>query len=151
MTIAESVIAWLKGWEGGMGAGDMISTDQLAAAPSEACGVFRSPGDTATEFVDGSRDVTARFLFLVRLPAQTDGMRRENQARLEDFERWVRRQNMARNLPRLDGGGDGGENSVSRSCHAVRLADGFAMEAQTETEAVYQAALEVSYFEEAKK
>ena len=142
MTITESITAWLHGYAGGIEAGDLISTDQLAAAPSEAYGVFKSPGDTVREFVDGSRDVTAHFLFLARQPSQTDGMRVGNQAWLEDFERWVRAENMARNLPQLD---------ESRSCYAVNIAGSFAMETQTESESVYQITLAISYFEEARE
>lgn len=168
MTITESITAWLHGYAGGIEAGDLISTDQLAAAPSEgkvanplglqageagrgrsnrrfgsrAFGVFKAPGDTVREFVDGSRDVTAHFLFLARQPSQTDGMRVGNQAWLEDFERWVRAENMARNLPQLD---------ESRSCYAVNIAGSFAMETQTESESVYQITLAISYFEEARE
>lgn len=149
MTITESITAWLKGWEGGIEVEDLISTDQLAAAPDEAYGVFKAPGDTATEFVDGSRDVTAHFLFLARQPSQTDGMRVGNQAWLEDFERWVRAQNMARQLPVLDDEEDNSEPFVSRSCYAVSIAGSFSMETQTESESVYQITLAISYFEEA--
>lgn len=139
MTISEAVVAWLKGYEGGFELTDAVSTDLLEAMP-EAYGVFKSPGGTIEEFIDGSRDVTVNYLFLARQPSQTDNMRNDAHEWLEGLERWIRAQSMRRKLPELDQG---------RHCTGVSVANSYAAEEQTEAEIVYQLTLAINYFEEA--
>lgn len=139
MTISGAVVEWLKDYDGGFELTDVIGTDQLEAEP-EAYGVFKSPGGITTEFVDGSRDVTVNYLFLVRQPSQTDGQRKDAQQWLEGLETWIRTQNMRRKLPALDGG---------RSCCGVSVASSYAAEEQTDAEITYQLTLAITYFEEA--
>ena len=141
MTISESVERWLRGYEGGFEPMDSISTDRLAEE-DEAFGMFKTPQDTETEFVDGSRDVTVHYLFLARQPSHTDGMRRDNQAWLEGLESWIRRENRARRLPDL---GEG------RTCFSVSVTGSYAAEEQTDTNTIYQISLAIGYFEEAGK
>ena len=139
MTVSAAVIDWLKNYEGGFELTDDISTDQLEAEP-EAYGVFKMPGGAATEFVDGSRDVTVNYLFLARQPSQTDGMRKDAHEWLEGLERWIRTQNIRRRLPELDAG---------RKCIGVSVGGSYAAEEQTDSEITYQLTLAINYFEEA--
>lgn len=139
MTISGAVVEWLRGYEGGFELTDAISTDQLKAEP-EAYGVFRTPGGSTEEFVDGSRDVTVNYLFLARQPSQTDGLRADAHEWLEGLERWIRAQSMRRKLPELDQG---------RHCIGVSVASSYAAEEQTEAETVYQLTLAINYYEEA--
>ena len=140
MTVCEAVAAWLKAYEGGFELTDAISTDQLQAEP-EAYGVFKTPGGMVNEFIDGSRDVTVNYLFLARQPSQTDGLRTDAHEWLEGLERWIRAQNMRRQLPKLDDG---------RTCVGVAVTGSYAAEEQTDSEITYQLTLEISYFEEAR-
>lgn len=137
MTVTESLTKWLSGFDGGIEIDEDIDTDKLAAT-AEAYGLFKSPGDQITEFVDGSRDVISYHNLLIRQPSQTETMRQSNQAWMEALQRWVRMQSMIRNLPELDGG---------RKCFAVAVANSFYMEDQTETESVYQINIAVHYTE----
>lgn len=137
MTVSAAVIDWLKGYEGGFELTDAISTDQLEAEP-EAYGVFRTPGGTTTDFIDGSRDVTVNYLFLARQPSQTDGMRKDAHEWLEGLEQWIRTQNIRRMLPKLDAG---------RKCISVSVAGSYAAEEQTDSEITYQLTLAINYFE----
>lgn len=139
MSIGESVVAWLKGYDGGFELTDQISTDRLEAAP-EAYGIFKMPSDDVRNFVNGSRDVTAHYLLMARQPAQTNRMRVDNHKWLEGLERWIREQTMRRNLPDL---GDG------RTCFTVSVADSYAAEDQGDAEITYQISVAVNYFEEA--
>lgn len=139
MTISEAVVAWLNGYEGGFALTDAVSTDLLEAMP-EAYGVFKSPGGTIEEFIDGSRDVTVNYLFLARQPSQTDDMRNDAHEWLEGLERWIRAQSMRRKLPELDQG---------RHCTGVSVANSYAAEEQTDAEIVYQLTLAINYYEEA--
>lgn len=137
MTITESVIEWLNGFDGGIEVDEGVNTDQLAAN-AEAYGIFRTPGDIVTVFVHGGRDVATYLNLIVRQPSQTETMRRSNQAWMEHLDRWVRTQSALRNLPQLDG---------ERECYAVSVANSFYMQEQTETESVYQITLCVHYTE----
>lgn len=139
MSIGESVAAWLMGYEGGFELTDMISLDRLEGTP-EAYGIFKMPSGDEQRFVDGSRDVTAHYMFVARQAAQTNRMRVNNSEWLEGLEGWIRRQSMSRNLPDL---GDG------RTCFAVSVADSFAAEAQNDADITYQISVAINYFEEA--
>lgn len=139
MTISEAVVTWLKGYDGGFELTDAVSTDLLEAMP-EAYGVFKAPGGTIEEFIDGSRDVTVNYLFLARQPSQTDELRNDAHEWLEGLERWIRAQSMRRKLPELDQG---------RHCTGVSVANSYAAEEQTDAEITYQLTLAINYYEEA--
>ena len=139
MSITESIIAWMQGFSGGITIMDDISVDQLAAM-NESMGIFKSPGDEVVEYIGGARDVTSRFLFLICQPSQTNAMRMENQQWLESFERWVRDQNRARNIPKL---------STGRECSAIYVSNSFAIQQQSDSETIYQITVTINYFEEA--
>lgn len=138
MTISESMVEWLRGYEGGFELTDEISTDRLEEAEPEAFGVFKAPGGGYTEFVDGSRDVAAYYLFLARQPSQTEGLRLDAHEWLEGLERWIRAKNMRRELPDL------GE---CRTCFNVRVTNSYAPENQTDAGITYQLGMEIDYFE----
>lgn len=139
MTVCEAVVEWLKGYGGGFELTDIIGTDQLEAEPV-AYGVFKMPGGSTEEFVDGSRDVTVNYLFLARQPSQNDGLRKDAHEWLEGLERWIRAQSMRRKLPELDQG---------RHCTGVSVANSYAAEEQTDAEITYQLTLAINYYEEA--
>lgn len=138
MTISESIITWMQGYSGGVTIADEISVDQLMAM-GEGCGIFKSPGDQVLQFIGGSRDITANFLFLICQPSQTNRMRMDNQEWLEGFETWVRDQNRARDLPDLGAG---------RQCISVSVANSYAIQRQTDAETIYHITVSINYFEE---
>jgi len=138
MTISESIIQWLRGYSGGIEASDRITVDQLGAN-SDTYGVFKAPGDVVTHYIGGDRSVTAYYLFVCRQPSQTNGMRISNQAWMEGLEAWIRAQNIARNLPVLEG---------KRSCYAIAIANSYTLQEQDDDGSVYQFSIEISYTEE---
>lgn len=137
MTLTQSVIEWLAGFDGGIEVDEGVNTDMLAANAA-AYGLFKTPGNVTTDFVNGGRDVTEYLNLIVRQPSQTETMRQSNQAWMEQLERWVRTRNILRELPVL---GD------DRECYGVAIAGSFYMQEQTPTESVYQIALAVHYTE----
>lgn len=141
MTISESVVEWLKGYEGGFELTDAITTDLLDCTP-EAYGIFKAPGGHETVFINGDRDVIVNYLFLARQPSQTDGLRQKAHAWLDGLEQWIRIKDMRRQLPALNG---------SRTCCRVRIANTYAAEEQNDAETVYQIGLEIDYIEEAER
>ena len=134
--VADSLISWLCGYPG-ISANDQVDTDQLGA-DAASMGLLRAPGRTEVVFIDGSRDVTAYYLFRVRRSAQQNDMRVSNQAWLEEFETWVREQPYSQNLPTLSGG---------RKCYAVSVSESAYLLDASETDVVYQIGLEITFFE----
>ena len=134
MSVLESVAAWLQTYDA-----SLIPAVDRITSEAGAEGLFKAPGDSVTTFVDGSRDIVARLEFMVRRPSQTDAMRAENQAWLEELERWVR--GRMGGLPVLDGG---------RTCYAADIRNSFSAMQQDDAETVYQIGIEIRYFEEAR-
>ena len=135
-SVAESLVTWLLGYTG-ISSVERVDTDQVGDEAT-SMGVLKAPGRNVTTFVDGSKDVTAYFLFRARRASQEDATRVSNQEWLEAFETWVRERSFQRNLPSLSGG---------RACHAVAVSESaYALTAE-EAEIVYQIGLEVTYFE----
>ena len=135
-SVAESLVTWLLGYSGILTA-ERVDTDQVGDE-AVSMGVLKAPGRNVTTFVDGSKDVTAYFLFRAKRAGQEDEMRVDNQAWLEGLETWVREQSLARSLPSLSGG---------RACYAVAVSESAYLLEATDAEIVYQIGLEVSYSE----
>lgn len=139
MTISESIIEWLRGYSGGIEATDRITVDQLSAQ-DETYGVFKAPGDVVTQYIGGAKDVTAYYLFVARQPSQTNAMRISNQGWMEGLERWIHDQNIARDLPVLEG---------KRHCWGISIANSYTTQEQDNDGTVYQFSVAINYSEEA--
>lgn len=138
MTTGESLINWLYGF-GGIESEDLIETDQLSGGTG-SYGLYKQPNRNETVFVDGGRDVTEFFFLLARRASKGESARVGNLAWLEEFERWVRAQNMARRLPELDGG---------RVCASVSVSQSAYMSSAEDTgTAEYQLSLNINYTED---
>lgn len=136
MTVSEAVIAWLEGYEGLTGV--IITTDWLEPE-GDATSLRALPETTVKNFVDGSRDMTARYLIKRRLSSQTDEAHRQVRAWMEGLERWIIAQNRIHDLPEM------GEKRV---CISVEIVSGCAVEEKDTTDALYQISMAVNYFEE---
>ena len=135
-SVAESLVTWLLGYSG-IASAERVDTDQVGDE-AVSMGVLKAPGRNVTTFTDGSKDVTAYFLFRAKRAGQEDEMRVDNQEWLEGLETWVREQSIARSLPSLSGG---------RECESVAVSESAYLLEATDAEIVYQIGLEVSYYE----
>ena len=136
MTVGESIIQWLYGF-GDIEIDQRISTDQLGAEEG-ALALFKEPTKTEHVFLDGSRDVTERYYFLVRQPSQTNSARISNAAWLERLEEWVRQQNLSRNYPKLGNG---------RLCFSITIGVSAYVMEQQEEDSIYQISVVICYSE----
>ena len=136
MTVAESLRAWLRGYDAGM---EEVALEQLGVDP-EALGLFRGSERQTTIFADASMDVLEHYDFFLRFPAQTEDLRADGMDRMEGLERWIMACNLRRDLPALDNG---------RTCFMVKTSGGSSMIEQTDAESVYHITLAIEYFEEA--
>jgi hypothetical protein len=116
-----------------------VNTDMLAAQ-ALAMALYKTPQATVIPYVDGTRDITGYYNFLLRQRANQEAKRRDNQAWLEALEAWVYAQQMARTLPSMDAG---------RTCHRVFIANTFYMTSAETDEAVYQLTIGINYTEKA--
>jgi len=132
-SVAESLVTWLLTYSGI----SAVDTDQVGEEAT-SMGVIKSPGRNVQHYVDGSKDVTAFFLFRARRSAQMDELRVDNQEWLEAFETWVREQSFARNVPTLTGG---------RVCQSVGVSESAYLLESTEADIIYQIGLEIVYYE----
>lgn len=132
MSISKSIAEWLNGYAEDA---EIIDIDQLAAVP-EAYALFRSPETIVTPFVNGSRDVSAYYQYVIRRQSQTEAQREENAEWLEDLERWIYAQVIKRNLPTLGKG---------MECVKVEVTGGLALETQNLSESEYQVMLHINY------
>ena len=132
-SVAESLVAWLLTYSGI----SAVDTDQVGEEAT-SMGVIKAPGRNVQNYVDGSKDVTAYFLFRARRSAQVDDLRVDNQEWLEAFETWVREQSFARNVPTLTGG---------RICQSVGVSESAYLLESTDADIIYQIGLEIVYFE----
>lgn len=132
-SVAESLVTWLLTYSGI----SAVTTDQVGEEAT-SLGVIKAPGRNVQEFVNGSKEVTAYFLFRARKSAQMDDMRVDNQEWLEAFETWVRQQSLARTVPTLTGG---------RICQSVGVSESAYLLESTEADIIYQIGLEIVYYE----
>jgi len=132
-SVAESLVTWLLTYSGI----SAVTTDQVGEEAT-SLGVIKAPGRNVQEFVNGSKEVTAYFLFRARKSAQMDDMRVDNQEWLEAFETWVRQQSLARTVPTLTGG---------RICQSVSVSESAYLLESTDADIIYQIGLEIVYYE----
>ena len=137
MTVSESLVTWLYEF-GDIAIDERVSTDQLDAA-ARSMGLYATPRTKVTEYMDGSRSVTAYYTFLVRAASQDETSRQSNQAWLERLQAWVRARHLSRTLPTLGAG---------KTCNSVAIVNTFYAQSQTEEESIYQMTLSMEYIEE---
>lgn len=139
-TVSQAIIQWLYGF-GDISIDESIDTNQLQAM-SSAYGLYKTPQTIINTYVDGSRDVTVYYLFMVRQRSQTEPERKASDAWLEGLELWVRQQAITGNLPDLGPG---------ISCQTVKVANVATMQYQESGDAVYQLSIAINYIDERVK
>lgn len=136
MTVSQSIITWLC-TNPTVDVDTDVSTDFLAAQ-ALAMGLYKTPQANVTQYVNGDRDITAYYNFLLRQRNSQEKKREDNQAWLETLEKWVQAQNIARTLPIMDSGQD---------CQRVFIANSFYMVNTETNEGVYQLTIGINYIQ----
>lgn len=137
MTVGESLIKWLYGFDG-FEKDDLIETDQLQGETG-SYGLYKQPTTNELPFIDGSRQVAEYYYLLTRQSAKANDSRVNNLAWMESLEQWARSQNLKRALPALDGG---------RRCNSVGIGVSAYMSSTEVTgTAEYQVSITINYTE----
>ena len=135
MTISEALAAWLL--RSGLFTGaSTISVDALG--PEEGALALFASESGSVPFLDGSREVSCRFLLALRCASQTDGLRRRARALLESLAAWVRQEDMLGALPDL---GEG------RICLTAAAEGPGSVRDRTDAQTVYQLPIRITYWE----
>lgn len=134
MTISQSIIEWLNGYDAVI---EDVDTDLLAALqePAEAYGFFKTPDRIIVPFLDGTREITEYYQFLTRQNSQLDSERIDNQEFLADMEEWVYQKNLAREYPDI----------IGVRVTNIEVSNSFYVQQSEETEAVYQLSIGITY------
>lgn len=139
-TVSQAIIKWLHGFES-ISIDEDIDTNQLQAM-ANAYGLYKTPQTVVIPYVDGTRDVTAYYLFMARQRAQSETERKNSEGWLETLESWVLRQNRERNLPVLE---------IGLACQSIRVANVPSMQYLESGEAVFQLTISINYIDERMK
>jgi hypothetical protein len=137
MTISESIIEWLEGYN--LKVLD-VETEQLEAV-SEAYGFFKQPERNIEYFIDGSQKITEYYTFLTKQDSNLNIQRVSNGEFLESLEEWVEDKNFNEDFPTLTNG----------IVTDIAIANSFYVQEQNEETAVYQLSLEIIYIKERTK
>ncbi|NLI20776.1 MAG: hypothetical protein GX418_04430 [Clostridiales bacterium] len=138
MTVSQSLITWLE-TNPNVDVDTSVNTD-LLAAQALAMALYKTPQANVIPFVNGDRDITGYYHFLIRERANQESARQGNQAWLEALEAWVYARQRARDLPDMGAG---------RTCSRVFIANTFYLASAENDEAVYQLTLGIEYTEKA--
>ena len=138
MTIGQSIVEWLYTFGNiEINPAIIIETDQLDSG-ADSYGLYKQATRTTTPYIDGTSDNSEFYYLMVRQSSKTNTARIDNQAWMEQLERWIYEQNIDRNLPRLDS---------PRDCYGISVSvSGYMMETETDT-AAYQISLKIDYTE----
>ena len=138
MTVSQSIITWL-GTNPTVDVDTNVETDMLAAQ-ALAMGLYKTPQANVIPYINGTRDITGYYNFLLRQRTNQEAKRQDNQAWLEALETWVHAQNIARSLPIMAAG---------QTCQRVFIANSFYMVSAETNEGVYQLTIGINYTEKA--
>lgn len=100
MTVSESVIRWLRGFdESRMKA---INTDMMAAEV-KSYALMKEPVQNVQHFLSGRKIVTDHFTLMARLASKTDASRIGNTGFGEALSDWIDDRNRAGDFPEIEG------------------------------------------------
>ena len=97
MTISQSLIDWLKGYQPITIATETQSNNPMTYA------LAKEPIVNIKRYLSGKREVTENYMFTARLDSQMNTDRIDNGAWFEGLERWVEEQYNIGNLPSVEG------------------------------------------------
>ncbi len=138
MTVSQSIIMWM-GTNPTVDVDTDVETDMLAAQ-ALAMGLYKTPQANVIPYINGMRDITGYYNFLLRQRTNQEAKRQDNQVWLEALEMWVHAQNIARSLPIMAAG---------QICQRVFIANSFYMVSAETNEGVYQLTIGINYTEQA--
>lgn len=136
MTVSESVIRWLKGFDASRLKN--INTDMLAA-DVKSYALIKEPVQNVQSFLSGRRIITDHFTLMARLSSKTNGTRIENSGFGETLADWISIQNASGNYPDVEGA----------KVQEISVTTPFYLGQSEENDSLYQMTVAIKYMKEA--
>ncbi len=102
MTVSQSLISWLRGFNTDIRRINKINTG-IQPAAVEDFAVVKEPTVNVKKDVFGDEEVTAHYTIMARLPSNSDPDRVDNEAFGEAMETWILNKNHLKEYPDIDG------------------------------------------------
>lgn len=99
MTVSESIINWLYGYDTNV---DGIDTD-IVSASTASYALSKEPTVNIKKYLSGKVERTEYYQLTARLDSQTNADRKDNTMWLEGLEKWVKEQTEQGNVPIVNG------------------------------------------------
>lgn len=135
MTVSESVIRWLKGFDASRL--KTVNTDMLAA-DVKSYALIKEPVQNVQSFLSGRKVITDHFTLMARLSSKTNGVRIENSGFGEAFVDWISTQDATGNYPAVDGA----------KVQKISVTTPFYMGPSQENDSLYQLTIAITYMKE---
>lgn len=136
MTVSESVIRWLKGFDAHRLKN--INTDMLAA-DVKSYALIKEPVQNVQSFLSGRRIITDHFTLMARLSSKTNTTRIDNSGFGEALADWISTQNAAGNYPEVEGA----------KVQEISVTIPFYLGQSEENDSLYQMTVAIKYMKEA--
>ncbi len=132
MTVSESIIKWLHGFDMGR-----IDTD-IQKADKGRYSLAKEPVQNIKRYLSGRKEYTDHYTIRARLPSQTDEDRIANNEFGEKLSEWVDERNRKGEFPRIE------DVSVSE----IKITTPFYMGATATNDSIYEMTIAIKYVKE---
>lgn len=131
MTVSESIIEWLLGYDASV---EGIDTD-IVSASSTSYALAKEPIINRKKYLSGKVESTEYYQLTARLDSQTNADRVSNTEWLEGIEKWVSDKNKSGDLPQI----------ANATVSEVFISSSFYLGANAENNALYSLTLAIRY------
>lgn len=135
MTVSESVIRWLKGFDASRLKN--INTDMLAA-DVKSYALIKEPTQNVQSFLSGRKVITDHFTLMARLPSKTNSTRIDTSGFGEALADWISIQNAAGNYPAVE----------NAKVQEISVTTPFYLGQSEENDSLYQMTVAIKYMKE---
>lgn len=132
MTVSESIIKWLQGFQMGR-----IDTD-IQKADKGRYSLAKEPVQNVKSYLSGRKEYTEHYTIRARLPSLTDADRIANNGFGERLSEWVDEKNRKEEFPLI-------ENAVVSE---IKITTPFYMGATATNDSVYEMTIAIKYVKE---
>ena len=135
MTVSESVIRWLKGFDASRL--KSINTDMLAA-DVKSYALIKEPTQNVQSFLSGRKVITEHFTLMARLPSKTNSTRIDTSGFGEALEDWINEQDSTGNYPKVE----------DAKVQKISVTTPFFLGKSEENDSLYQLTIAIKYMKE---
>lgn len=132
MTVSESIIKWLQGFDMGR-----IDTD-IQKSGSGSYSLAKEPLQNTKTYLSGRKEHTDHYTVRARLPSQTDADRIANNSFGEKLSEWVGEMNTRGQFPEIE----------DATVNEIKVTTPFYMGATSTNDSIYEMTIAIKYVKE---